>query len=117
MWKEDSEKVAENEELIAAISIPAGSKIPNPSSDLSTPTEYDMYFRIIRSNGGLIEWSRACLDIFDRQVRDLENTSLTLEEKSFILQGILTIHKITLEKWVKAGEILQQEGHDVHDKG
>lgn len=94
--------------LIAPLSIPDESRVPDPTTGRSTPEEYDLYFRILRDNPGLLEWSRACISIFDTQLHDLDQTSLTVEEKLEILQGILLVQRVTLEKWVKTGEYLQK---------
>lgn len=95
-------------DLLQSLSIPAGSKVPDPGTGLSTPEEYDFYFRILRDSPGLLEWSRACLTIYDAQLQDLERTSLTLEEKLKIVQGILLVQRVTLEKWVKVGELIRR---------
>lgn len=96
-----------NAEVILPLSIPADSKIPDPLTGVSSPDEYDLYFRILRNNPGLLEWSRTCLDIYDLQLKDLDQTSLTVEEKVQILEGILLIQRFTLEKWVKTGETIK----------
>jgi hypothetical protein len=90
--------------LIAPLTIPAESKVPDPDTGLSTPDEYDLYFRILRDHPGLLQWSRACLSVHDAQLEDLDRTSLTAEEKCHVLRGMLLIQRTTLEKWVKALE-------------
>jgi hypothetical protein len=96
--------------LIAALSLPPESKIPDPVSNTSTIAEYDMYFRIVRDNPGLLEWSRMCLNIYRSQAEGLDETSLSPEEKYSLLKGLLVACGITLEKWVKIGEAVQQGG-------
>lgn len=96
--------------LIAPLSLPPESKIPDPASGSSTAAEYDMYFRIVRDNPGLLNWSRTCLEIYRAQIEDLDKTSLSPEEKYRLLKGLTAVYGITLEKWVKIGEAIQQRG-------
>jgi hypothetical protein len=107
MTKKD--EVCSDDDLLAMISLPAGSQVPDPSTGLSTSEEYDLYFRILRDNPGLLEWSRVCLSVYDAQLKDLDQTSLTPDEKLQILHGILLVQRVTLEKWVKTGESLRRE--------
>lgn len=91
-------------EIIGQVSIPAESRVPDAATGAATPTEYDLYFRILRGNPGLLEWSRSCLETHAGQIRDLDHTSLTAEEKCEILQGMLLVQRVTLKKWVTATE-------------
>jgi hypothetical protein len=95
------------EELIAHLSIPEGSKIPDPSTGLSTPAEYDRYFGLCRDNPGLVDWSRMCVAIYEAQLDDLNTTTLKPEEKCEILKGIVLVQRLTIEKWIKAVEAAQ----------
>lgn len=91
--------------LIAPISIPSGSKVPDPASGASTSEEYDAYFRILRdAPDDLLSWSRTCLAVQERLLADLERTSLDAEDKCEILKGFLLVQRITLQRWVQAKE-------------
>lgn len=92
------------EHLIETLSIPESSKIPDPADGRSTKAEYDRYFRLVRDNPDLLRWSRTCLDLFGRQLADLSTSTLDWQERSQILEGMLLIQRITLEKWVRLGE-------------
>jgi hypothetical protein len=106
----DEKKVAPvNSEFLGLLSIPSESKVPDPINGLSTPAEYDLYFRILRNNPGLLEWSRSCLDTYDSQLQELDSTTLTAEEKYQIAIGIVLVQRITLERWVKTGEAIRKE--------
>lgn len=105
----EKNELRSGENLFSTISLPAGSKVPDPSTGLSTSEEYDLYFCILRDNPGLLEWSRMCLSVYDAQLKDLDQTSLTADEKVEILKGILLVQRVTLEKWVKTGESLRKE--------
>lgn len=92
------------EKLIATLAIPEDSKVPDPADGSSTYDEYDRYFRIVRDNPDLVRWSRTCLDLLGVQLADLSASTLGWEEKSQILEGMLLIQRVTLEKWVRLGE-------------
>lgn len=90
--------------LISPLAIPPDSKVPDPATGTSTGTEYDLYFRIIRDDPSLVGWSRTCLRI-DHELRsDLDRTDLSAEEKYRIVEGLLAVHRVTLERWVAAAE-------------
>ena len=92
------------ERLIATLSIPEDSKVPDPVDGKSTLAEYDRYFRIVRDNPDLLKWTRTCLDLLGAQLADLTTSTLDWQEKSQILEGMLVIQRVTLEKWVKIGQ-------------
>lgn len=96
-------------DLIAPISVPPDSRVPDPASGSSTPNEYDVYFRIVREFSGLLEWSRTCVRLQSVQIDDLDKTDLTSDEKCEILKGLLIIHRVTLARWVKASEMVLQK--------
>jgi hypothetical protein len=96
--------------LIATLSIPEGSKVPDPADGKATTAEYDRYFRIVRDNPDLLKWSRTCIDLLGIQLADLSTSTLDWQEKSRILEGMLLIQRITLEKWIKLGEAGKKEG-------
>src|SRR5438477_1443141 len=87
--------------LIAPLSIPEDSKIPDPVKKSSTSAEYDLYFRIVRANPDLLEWTKTCLQIQRVQIEDLDRSSLSDQEKYALLKGLSVVYGITLEKWVK----------------
>lgn len=91
--------------LIAPISIPSDSKVPDPASGASTSQEYDAYFRILRdAPDDLLSWSKTCLAVQERLLEELEQTSLTAEDKCEILRGFLLVQCVTLQRWVTAAE-------------
>ena len=90
--------------LVAPLALPPDSKVPDPSTGGSTDAEYDLYFRIVRNDPGLLEWSRTCARIDRELLEDLERTSLAAEEKYRILQGLVSVYGVTLERWVAAAE-------------
>lgn len=90
--------------LIAPLALPPDSLVPDPETGSSTPDEYDVYFRIVRDDPSLLAWSRTCLRI-DQELRsDLDRSSLSLDEKTKILEALLAVHRVTLERWVAAAE-------------
>jgi len=98
-------------QLIAAISLPHDSKVPDPHDGRSTPEEYDLYFQIKHRNLSLIEWTRTCVETLDAQFEDLfSSSSLSLEQKCQMLKGLLLIHQVTLRKWLASGEASQKVG-------
>jgi len=90
--------------LISPLSIPKTSSVPAPETRSSNTAEYDHYFRIIRHDSGLLDWSRTCLRVEGQLLEDLEQTSLSAEDKYRVLQGLLTVHHVTLERWVAVEE-------------
>jgi hypothetical protein len=90
--------------LVAPLALPPDSKVPDPETGASNDAEYDLYFRIVRDDPGLLEWSRTCMRIDRELLEDLERTSLSAEEKYRVLQGLVTVYGITLERWVTAGD-------------
>ncbi|SEM94650.1 hypothetical protein [Lihuaxuella thermophila] len=104
MNEDRDSKVLPDYSLIQPLSIPADSKVPDDIHGSSTPTEYDLYFRLLRSSPDLIEWSRACLSLYEKQTRDLDKTSLEDKDKYEILLGWLVVFQVTLERWVKICE-------------
>jgi hypothetical protein len=98
--------------LIATLSIPAGSTVPDPADGRSSMPEYDRYFRIVRDNPDLLQWTRTCLDLLGTQLRDLAASGLDWKEKSQILEGMVVIQRVTLEKWAKLGAA-REEGPEV----
>jgi hypothetical protein len=90
--------------LVAPLALPPDSKVPDPHTGGSTDAEYDLYFRIVRNDPGLLQWSRTCVRIERELTEDLERTSLSAEEKHRILQGLVSVYGVTLERWVAAAE-------------
>jgi hypothetical protein len=90
--------------LVSPLALPPDSKVPDPHTGASTEAEYDLYFRIVRENPGLLEWSRTCVRVDRELTDDLERTSLSAEEKYKVLQGLVTVYGVTLARWVAAGE-------------
>ena len=90
--------------LVSPLALPPDSKVPDPHTGGSTDAEYDLYFRIVRDDPGLLEWSRTCARIDRELLEDLERTSLSAEEKYRVLRGLVTVYGLTLERWVAAGD-------------
>lgn len=90
--------------LVSPLSIPEGSKVPHPKTGVSGPEEYDLYFRIVRDNGGLVAWSQSCLRIGGALLDDLRHAELSAEDKCRILEGLVSVQRVTLERWVALGE-------------
>lgn len=105
----ENQRAAPLERLMATLSIPESSKVPDPADGRSTMPEYDRYFRIVRDNPDLVKWSRTCIDLLGIQLADLSTSTLDWQEKSRILEGMLLIQRITLEKWVKLCEAGKEE--------
>ena len=95
--------------LVAAISLPDDARIPGVHDGRATSEEYDRYFRIVRNDPDLPEWTRTCVDTLDAQLADLELASLSGEQKCQILGGILLIFQATLRRWLASGEALGDE--------
>jgi len=108
MSKED-QKAGARESLIARLSIPEGSRVPDPVDGKATTAEYDRYFRIVRDNPDLVNWTRTCLDLLGIQLADLSTSKLDWQDKSRILEGMLLIQRVTLERWVKVSEAQRGE--------
>lgn len=102
MNTDTASKVEPDYNLIKPLAIPDHSKIPDK---LSTSTEYDLYFRLIRSSPDLIQWSETCLGLYENQAKDLDGTNLDDQEKYQIVKGWLVVFQITLEKWLKMSQI------------
>ena len=90
--------------LISPLGLPPESKVPDPKTGSSTDAEYDLYFRIVRDDPSLLGWSRTCTRVEGEVLEDLERTSLSPEEKYRVIQGLLSVYRVTLERWVAAGE-------------
>jgi hypothetical protein len=90
--------------LIAPLAIPPDSKVPDPETGASTPDEYDVYFRIVRDDPSLLAWSRTCLRIDEELRSDLDRSSLSATDRAQILEALLAVHRVTLERWVAAAE-------------
>jgi hypothetical protein len=90
--------------LIAPLALPPDSKVPDPETGASNDAEYDLYFRIVRDDPSLLEWSRTCTRIERELLDDLDRTSLSGEEKYRVLHGLVTVYRVTLERWVAAAD-------------
>ena len=85
---------------------PAGLAV-HPATGSSNEAEYDLYFRVVREDPGLLAWTRSCLRIDGELMEDLHRTGLSAEDRCDILQGLLTVHRVTLERWVTVGEAVE----------
>lgn len=93
--------------LIEPLAIPPDSLVPDPATGSSNEVEYDLYFRLVREDPGLLTWTRSCLRIDGELLADLGRTGLSAEDRCDILQGLLTVQRVTLERWVTVGEAVQ----------
>jgi hypothetical protein len=89
--------------LIAPISVPADGRVPDAVTGTSSQEEYDRYFRLVRGQPELAQWSRSCLDVQRRVLGDLGGTELSAEDRYRILAGCLIVMHCTLEKWLSLG--------------
>lgn len=105
MDNDSKSKVASDYHLIQSLAIPEDSKVPDALHGISTATEYDLYFRLMRTSPDLKEWSKTCLCLYENQAKDLDETSLDDKEKYQIVRGWLVIFQVTLEKWLKIYEV------------
>jgi hypothetical protein len=101
--------------LVSPLGIPPESKVPDPKTGSSTGEEYDAYFRIVRDDPSLLGWSRTCTRIDGELMEDLERTSLSADEKVHVLQGLLAVYRVTLERWVAAGEAALAQSDDAEE--
>ena len=45
-------------------------------------------------------------------MEDLHRTGLSAQDRCDIMQGLLTVHRVTLERWVSVGEAAVEAGRD-----
>ena len=90
--------------LVSPLGLPPDGKVPDPETGVSTPEEYDRYFRIARDDPSLLAWTRTCLRIDREVLDDLGRTSLPAEDRCRILEGLLVVYRVTLERWMAAGD-------------
>ncbi|MEV0899220.1 hypothetical protein [Actinoplanes sp. NPDC049802] len=95
-----ADAVAPDYGLIAPITLPADGRIPDEATGVSSPAEYDGYFRLRRDRPDLQAWSRSCLDVQRGILADLALTDLSAEDRCDILAGCLVVLHTTLEHWV-----------------
>ena len=56
--------------MIEPLAIPPDSLVPDPDTGSSNEVEYDLYFRLVREDPGLLAWTRSCLRIDGELVYD-----------------------------------------------
>jgi hypothetical protein len=96
--------------LVSPLAVPPDSKVPDGLGEGSSPDEYDRYFRIRRDQPGLLDWTRHCLRVELELVSDLERSGLPPEDQSRVLEGLLAIYRVTLERWLAAAELTEPVG-------
>jgi hypothetical protein len=96
--------VAPDYGLISPLAMSPDSRVPEGLTEGSSADEYDRYFRIIREHPGLLQWTRNCLDVEARVRDDLDHSGLSAEDRGRVLEGLLDIHRVTLERWLAAGQ-------------
>lgn len=92
--------------LISPLAVPPDSHVPEGLTEGSSPEEYDRYFRIVREQTGLLDWTRSCLQVEARLRADLERSGLSTEDRGRVLEGLLAIHRVTLERWLAAADTI-----------
>lgn len=90
--------------LVSPITLPAGAKVPDRVTGRSTPEEYDQYFRILREQQGLVNWSNTCVSVLQHLLDDLAASTLDPADERDILRGYLIVMQTTLMRWVKVME-------------
>ncbi|SFJ86763.1 hypothetical protein [Thermoflavimicrobium dichotomicum] len=95
--------------LIEPLTIHERSKVPEALTEGCTEQEYDLYFRLKRESPDLLAWSKSCIQLYEKQLQDLDQTNLEDIDKYQILKGWLHVFQVTLENWVKACEGKQEE--------
>lgn len=99
-----SEDITPDYGLILPLGIPSDSLVPDPATGASGPAEYDRYFRILRDHPGLLDWTRSCLRIEAALLEDLAHSTLPVRERNRLLEGLLSVQRVTLERWLAAAE-------------
>jgi hypothetical protein len=84
--------------LIAPLSLPRDGKIPD--AGVCGREEYEKYFRLLREDQELAQWSLSCLSVQRRVLSDLDATDLSAEDRCHIMAGCLMVMHCTLEKWL-----------------
>jgi hypothetical protein len=90
--------------LISPLAMPPHSRVPEGLTDGSSAEEYDQYFRIVRQHPSLLEWTRTCLEVEAKVREDLDHSGLGAEDRGRVVEGLLDIHRVTLERWLAAGQ-------------
>lgn len=103
------EEVAPDYGLITPLAVPPDSHVPDGLDDGSSPDEYDRYFRIVRDQPGLLDWTRSCLSVEARVRADLDRSGLPDEDRGRVLEGLLAIHRVTLERWLAAADAVAED--------
>lgn len=93
--------------LVSPLAVPPDSRVPEGISEGSDPEEYDRYFRILRDQPGLPDWTRHCLRLEADLVADLDRSGLPAEDQGRVLEGLLAIYRVTLERWLAAAELAE----------
>lgn len=91
--------------LVYPITLPENARIPDPNTGRSTSEEYDQYFRILRDQQGLKDWSKLCTSLLHRLLDDLDTSTLEPADERDILRGFLIVLQTTLMRWVNILEI------------
>lgn len=90
--------------LIAPVAVPADHRVPDAVTGLATPAEYDRYFRLVRSDVGLAEWTRSCLDVNREVIDELQSTSLSGDDRLSMVTGLVAALDITLSQWLAVAQ-------------
>jgi hypothetical protein len=99
---DDPETVIPDHGLITPIAVPARHRVPDATTGLSTSAEYDRYFRLVRADVGLVEWTRSCLDVNQALTDELQSTNLSGADKLEMVTGLVAVLDLTLSRWLAA---------------
>lgn len=89
--------------LVATISLPPESLLPDPATGASGTEEYG-HFRIGRAPADLQEWSLTCVDVTQKALDDLRDNGSELDEsdEKDLPKGFLVRTQAALTRWTTA---------------
>jgi hypothetical protein len=82
--------------------LPDDSRVPDPATGAATFGEYDTYFTLERTRVDLREWTADCVSVEQELLRDLPDSGLSEEERRQIVEGLVVLHRTTLEQWTRS---------------
>jgi hypothetical protein len=97
--------------------LPNDSRVPDPSTGAATSGEYDTYFTLERTRVDLREWTADCLSVEQDLLRDLPDSGLSEEERRQIAEGLVVLHRTTLEQWTRSAAASAQAGGERREGG
>ncbi|MFJ6569324.1 hypothetical protein ACIQNU_18050 [Streptomyces sp. NPDC091292] len=82
---------------VEKVSLPDDLRAPQHASD----AEYEQYFRIARTQAGLLTWTRSCLQIQDSVLEDLPAADLDEAERARLVAGLALLNRAALAAWAQ----------------